>query len=97
MAGSYLGPSYSEKEIGDALLDFREQLSTSIFQQLKFGEEEELCRYVADLISRGKVIAWFQGRMEWGSRALGNRSILGDPRRSDMREILNKKIITDNQ
>ena len=40
----------------------------------------------------GKVVGWFQGRMEWGPRALGNRSILGDPRRSDMKDILNLKI-----
>jgi len=43
-------------------------------------------------IADGKVIGWFQGRMEWGPRALGNRSILGDPRRADMKEILNLKI-----
>ena len=43
-------------------------------------------------IAEGKVIGWFQGRMEWGPRALGNRSILGDPRRADMKDILNLKI-----
>jgi carbamoyltransferase len=47
---------------------------------------------VAKQISDGKVVGWFQGRLEWGPRALGNRSILGDPRRSDMKEILNLKI-----
>ncbi|HEY5604711.1 MAG TPA: carbamoyltransferase C-terminal domain-containing protein, partial [Gammaproteobacteria bacterium] len=46
----------------------------------------------ADKIAEGKVIGWFQGRMEWGPRALGNRSILGDPRRADMKDILNLKI-----
>ena len=51
-----------------------------------------LCREVAAAIAAGKVVGWFQGRMEWGARALGSRSILGDPRRADMKEILNRKI-----
>ena len=55
-------------------------------------EEEELCRRTASAIADGKVVGWFQGRMEWGPRALGNRSILCDPRRSDMKAILNAKI-----
>ena len=46
----------------------------------------------AQAIADGKVVGWFQGRMEWGPRAFGNRSILGDPRRADMKEILNAKI-----
>ena len=54
--------------------------------------EAELCRSVAQLIAEGKVVGWFQGRMEWGSRALGNRSILADPRRADMRDLINSKI-----
>lgn len=54
--------------------------------------EEELCRATAELIADGKVVGWFQGRMEWGSRALGNRSILADPRRADMRDLINTKI-----
>ena len=52
----------------------------------------ELCRQVAEAISEGQVIGWFDGRMEWGPRALGHRSILGDPRRADMKDILNLKI-----
>jgi carbamoyltransferase len=56
------------------------------------ADEGELCRQVAKAISEGKVVGWFQGRMEWGPRALGNRSILGDPRRADMKDILNLKI-----
>jgi carbamoyltransferase len=55
-------------------------------------DEDELCRRVAERIAAGKVVGWFQGRMEWGARALGNRSILADPRRPDMREIINAKI-----
>jgi carbamoyltransferase len=52
----------------------------------------EICSAVAGAISEGLVIGWFQGRMEWGPRALGHRSILGDPRRADMKDILNLKI-----
>jgi carbamoyltransferase len=55
-------------------------------------DEEELVKAVARAIEAGSVIGWFQGRMEWGPRALGNRSILADPRRADMKEILNLKI-----
>ncbi|HEV7159041.1 MAG TPA: carbamoyltransferase C-terminal domain-containing protein, partial [Caulobacteraceae bacterium] len=54
--------------------------------------ESELCARVAEAIADGEVVGWFQGRMEWGPRALGNRSILGDPRRADMKAILNAKI-----
>src|SRR6202012_875222 len=57
-----------------------------------FDDEDKLCRETAQAISEGKVIGWFQGRLEWGPRALGNRSILGDPRRADMKAILNAKI-----
>jgi carbamoyltransferase len=55
-------------------------------------ESRVLCEATARAISEGKVIGWFEGRMEWGPRALGNRSILGDPRRADMKDILNSKI-----
>ena len=52
----------------------------------------QLCRVVAEHLADGKVVGWFQGRMEWGARALGNRSILADPRRADMRDVINCKI-----
>ena len=55
-------------------------------------DEATLCARTAQAITEGKVIGWFQGRMEWGPRALGNRSILGDPRRAAMKDILNLKI-----
>src|SRR5207249_4765056 len=57
-----------------------------------FTDPGELCRATAQAISEGKVVGWFQGRMEWGPRALGSRSILCDPRRADMKDILNSKI-----
>jgi len=54
--------------------------------------EQELCEWTASRIADGRVVGWFQGRMEWGARALGNRSILADPRRRDMRDIINTRI-----
>ncbi|MEP6782108.1 MAG: carbamoyltransferase C-terminal domain-containing protein [Acidobacteriota bacterium] len=55
-------------------------------------DEAALCDRTAALLADGNVVGWFQGRMEWGARALGNRSILADPRRRDMRDIINQKI-----
>jgi len=54
--------------------------------------EQELARRAAGLIAEGKILGWFQGRAEWGPRALGNRSIVADPRRADMKETLNRRI-----
>src|SRR6266566_3173816 len=62
------------------------------FQVLHFSDTEETCRATARLLADGNVVGWFQGRMEWGARALGNRSILADPRRVDMRDLINAKI-----
>ncbi len=66
-------------------------VSVSGFQISAF-DDAVLCERTARAIADGRVVGWFQGRMEWGPRALGNRSILGDPRRADMKEILNAKI-----
>jgi len=57
-----------------------------------YGSSEEAIEATADLLADGNVVGWFQGRMEWGSRALGNRSILADPSRADMRDLINLKI-----
>jgi carbamoyltransferase len=59
---------------------------------LAIDEDAALCDWTADRIAEGLIVGWFQGAMEWGARALGNRSILADPRRADMREIINTKI-----
>jgi carbamoyltransferase len=59
---------------------------------VRIDDDTELCECTARAITDGLVVGWFQGRMEWGPRALGNRSILGDPRRADMKDILNAKI-----
>jgi len=82
--GSLLGPSFSNEEIRRFLLE----------RQAPFVElsDEELPGRVAGLVQAGKVIGWFQGRMEFGPRALGARSILGDARSAKMQELMNLKI-----
>jgi carbamoyltransferase len=89
---AYLGPESTEQEI-HALLDWRRREIAEAGCSIAFlGVEEELVRRTAQAIADGKIVGWFQGRMEWGPRALGNRSILADPRRPDIKEILNAKI-----
>ena len=92
MEHAYWGPGFSPGEISSAIERFRGELDAAGCRMERIDEEAELCRVTADHIARGHVVGWFQGRMEWGPRALGNRSILGDPRRSDMKDILNRKI-----
>lgn len=92
MDHAYWGPEASAAEI-DALLAGRtDDLSAAECTIERFDAVETLAAATAQAVSEGKVIGWFQGRMEWGPRALGNRSIIGDPRRSDMKDILNLKI-----
>lgn len=92
MEHSYWGPSYSRDVVSSLLAEKSDELQDAGCSLDEIDDEAELCRRTATAISEGKVIGWFQGRMEWGPRALGNRSILGDPRRSDMKDILNLKI-----
>lgn len=92
MEHSYWGPSYGHDVISYLLAEKSAELQDAGCTVHKIGDEEELCRHTAAAIVEGKVVGWFQGRMEWGPRALGNRSILGDPRRPDMKDILNLKI-----
>jgi len=84
MKGTYLGPDFSSKEI--VSMNKRVKASYQILEVEKMLEE------VAGYLAEGKIIGWFQGRMEFGPRALGNRSILADPRRGDMQKKLNLKI-----
>ena len=84
MQGSYLGPEYSQQEI-------EEQLNKAGAKYKIFKDEELLDKTATDL-SKEEAIGWFQGRMEFGPRALGNRSILGDPRSSEMQKNLNLKV-----
>ena len=80
----FVGPSYSNDEI-KSFLDINNI-------HYKFLEKNSLLVTVAKLISEGNVVGWYQGKMEWGPRALGNRSILADPRYAKMKDILNEKI-----
>ena len=91
MDHAYWGPAFSDREFRELLAAKREALDTSGCSVEEL-DEGALCVRTARAISEGKVIGWFQGRMEWGPRALGNRSILADPRRADMQQILNLKI-----
>lgn len=92
MPHAYLGPSYSDQDFDELLDKNKQQLSESEFHIQQHDKLEVLAKTVAELMSEGKVIGWFQGALEWGPRALGHRSILCDPRRADMKDILNAKI-----
>ena len=92
MDHAYWGPAFSNEEIGQLLNQRREALSGQACTVSAIADDVALCAMTAESIAAGKVIGWFQDRMEWGPRALGNRSILADPRRHDMKEILNRKI-----
>ena len=78
----YLGPAFTRREI----------LSAVKSAGLTPRRSKSPARDAAEMIADGKIVAWFQGRMEFGPRALGNRSLLADPRRPDMRNILNQKV-----
>jgi carbamoyltransferase len=78
----YLGPSFNKREIAAAIK----------VSGLKARRSKSPARDAAKMIADGKIVAWFQGRMEFGPRALGNRSLLADPRRAEMRDILNQKV-----
>jgi carbamoyltransferase len=85
MKGSYLGPDFSDKEINS--------MNKRVKANFKFFDNfNELTTHVAEKIAEGSVVGWFQGRMEFGPRALGNRSILGDARNPEMQKKLNLKI-----
>jgi carbamoyltransferase len=80
----YYGPEYTDSEI-------QGNLDAGGIDSQRLSEDQLVCR-AADEIASGKIVGWFQGRMEFGPRALGNRSILADPRRKDMKDVLNKRI-----
>ena len=84
MQGSFLGPKYNQKEIEEEL--------SNLGANFKILNEDDLIEQTAHDLSLGEAIGWFQGRMEFGPRALGARSILGDPRSSEMQKNLNLKI-----
>jgi carbamoyltransferase len=84
MDRAYTGPRFTNGAVESALQRHNISYETHEF--------DEMTRRVAQLLAEGKVVGWFQGRMEWGPRALGNRSILADPRRNDMKDILNARV-----
>jgi len=92
MDHAYWGPHFTDDDFRVLLDQNAPALQEQQCDVVHIDDEDALCRNAAQAISEGKVIGWFQGRMEWGPRALGNRSILGDPRRADMKNILNLKI-----
>lgn len=92
MEHAYWGPEFSNQDISSLLSSRNKDLDLQSCRISYINDLFRLCTLTAEAIAEGKVIGWFQGRMEWGPRALGNRSILGDPRRADMKDILNLKI-----
>ena len=85
MKGAYLGPSFDDRAILGVILKYSSP-------HTHFKDYQELARVVASKINEGAVVGWFQGRMEYGPRALGNRSILGDARNPKMQKKMNLKI-----
>ena len=92
LISAYLGPDSNEEEI-HALIDWKKKEIANAGCTISYvGDEEELLKKTAQAIADGKIVGWFQGRMEWGPRALGNRSILADPRNAEIKNVLNAKI-----
>lgn len=92
MNHAYWGPHCSQGEITALLRSHSAELEASRCNVDVIDNEATLCSRTAKAVAEGSVVGWFQGRMEWGPRALGNRSIICDPRRADMKAILNAKI-----
>ncbi len=82
MQGAYLGPSFGQSAIQRVINKFGAPAET-------YEDFDQLCRQVTDRLTQGHVVGWYQGRMEYGPRALGNRSILGDPRQPEMQKKIN--------
>ena len=92
MSHSYWGPEYDDDAIERAIVSRHAEVQELQCARRTIADDDALCEWAAVRLAAGSIVGWFQGRMEWGARALGNRSILADPRRADMREIINSKI-----
>jgi carbamoyltransferase len=92
MEHGYWGPEFTDGEIEAVVAEAGPRLAAEGCRVERRPDEAALCGWTADRLAEGRVVGWFQGRMEWGARALGNRSILADPRRADMRELINTRI-----
>jgi carbamoyltransferase len=86
------GPAFDAAAVRDALSSRSGELAGARCRRRDIDELEDRAGWAAERVAQGQVVGWFQGRAEWGARALGNRSIVADPRRADMRDILNTKI-----
>ena len=92
MTHAYYGPEYTDAQIRAAIDARKAEIDARACSVTHVADEIQLIQKVAKAIADGAVVGWFQGRMEWGPRALGNRSIVCDPRRADMKDRLNAKI-----
>ena len=92
MDHAYWGPSFERRAISELMDARRQDIEAAGCSIDELSDDGVLCERTAAAVADGKVIGWFQGRMEWGPRALGNRSIICDPRRANIKEILNAKI-----
>jgi carbamoyltransferase len=92
MNHAYWGPQFDAADVSQILTAHRGDIFDANCKVEEISNDEVLCRRTAAAIAKGQVVGWFQGRMEWGPRALGNRSILCDPRHPDMKAMLNDKI-----
>jgi len=101
MEHSYWGPEFAPADIGHAIRslipDFRPEPGGASqrcrdLEIRQMADEASLVREIAAALASGEIVGWFQGRTEWGPRALGNRSILADPRRAEMKDVLNARI-----
>jgi carbamoyltransferase len=92
MEHGYWGPEFSDADIVDTLSAHAREIRAAGCRQRGWADECSLDAWTAAQIADGRVVGWFQGRMEWGARALGNRSIIADPRRADMRDVINTRI-----
>lgn len=92
MQHAYLGPGYLPAALRATLDTWQDRLDEAGCRIDLIDDEARLVQETAGAIAAGDVVGWFQGRLEWGPRALGNRSILADPRRADIRDLLNRKV-----
>src|SRR6185436_1254605 len=92
MEHGYWGPQFGDADIAAALRERCAEIRSAGCSEREWDDEAALDAWTAEQVAGGKVVGWFQGRMEWGARALGNRSIVADPRRADMRDIINTRI-----
>jgi carbamoyltransferase len=89
---AYLGTNYKNDEVKNFIYLNEDILSKKKCSFLEYKDEKELLKFISEEIAKEKVVGWFQGKMEWGPRALGNRSIIADPRKKNIKDIINLKI-----